>query len=436
MDNSSSFLASRAFQRITNQMFVFSVFISLVGLLFKIMHYPGSDIMIPLSLGVLANLSIILLFEPISKDYSVLGLNSKLLTTYKFLLGFGSSIFLIGGLFFVQHYPGGKALLILGLIAGLSSLLMTWYIVFFKKASVLPFSKLISIVMFSFFITGGVSSFMMVSRSILDSFVELNIAKEQDVIKELEFGNLEIKKFKNDSTNLGFENSIIYIKKIDEITDAQIKYLDALKMEILNMIGEDPINFKPGNSYSIISEGYDDDNPLRPIQVNLQNVMNKDKYDEVMLIFGISKNLSKPDTYKCKFSNIKGGIEIWNNMLRFRGQLCSLLVSSASTNDMKYSFIDPKIVQFIDFKDLQEKFDSSLKKCRINPNDYSALTEIYISLTKNEKVENRFSPSGVHWLTSKFNHAPAISAISTLTDLQKEVISVRRLAISAIVNRN
>jgi hypothetical protein len=435
MENSNSFFASKSFRRITNQMFIVSTLISLVGLLFKIMHLPGSNIMIIISLGIIANLSGILLFEPIPQDYSVLGLNSKLLARYKWLLGFGTIAFLIGWLFFIQHFPGGKALLILGLIGGLSSLLLTLYIVFFKKASVLPFSKLISILMVSFFIA-GVSSFMMVSRSILDSFVELNIAQEHDLIKELEFGNLEIKKFKNDRTNIGFENSINNIKKIDEITEDQIKYLDALKMEILNMIGEDPINFKPGNSYSIVSAGYDDDNPLRPIQLNLQNVINKDKYDEVMFIFGISKNLSSPNNYKCKFSNRKGGIDLWNKMLRFRGQLCSLLVSSASTEDMEYSFIDPKIIEFIDFKDLQEKVDNSLKKCRINPKDNYALIEIYISLSKNEKIADKSSPSGVHWLTSKFNHAPAISAISTLTDLQKEVLTVRKIAISAIVNRD
>jgi hypothetical protein len=288
--------------------------------------------------------------------------------------------------------------------------------------------------MLTFFIWGASGYFMRVSKSILNSFVALNDQIEQNAENELVYGNLKLDLFKNKKTDIDLEKKLDYINQIDKITAEQIKYLDAIKIEILTEIKEDPAKMKAGDPHSIITNSYEDKSPLRPIRMNLENVMNKDKYDEVMRIFGIAENPNKPTTYKCKSSNVSGGIELWNNLLKFRNDLCSIVVASSSNDSVKNNFIDPKIIKFKDIEDLQKNVQNAFSKCKINADSYPFLEEIYISLTKNEICEDEQYPEGLHWLGKTFNHAPSISAIATLSNLQKEILTARKIAISSIVN--
>jgi hypothetical protein len=400
------------------------------------MHYPGSDILLPVGLMFLSIVSILLIFESNPQEKFVDEIDFKMLTIYKHFLGWGSAIFSIGGLFYVQHYPGGQIMSSVGIIIGLCSLLLTIYITFFKRISLLYVSKLISITMLTFFIWGASGYFMRISKSFLHSFVELHDNVTLELENELEFGNLEIERFKNSKKGKNFENDLNYINQIDKLTAEQIKYLDALKMELLSELKEDPAMMKPGDRFSIITAPYDDKYPLRPIKMNIQNIMNKDKFDEVMRIFGLTGIVSHPVSYKCKSSGAAAGINLWNNMLEYRGELCSLLVASVSNDSAKCTFVDPKIVKYSDYTDLKNNVGSAFKNCSINSVDYQNVENIYISLTKNEFWQFENNPGvSYHWLAKTFDHAPAISALSSISMLQKEVLSARRMAISSIVNR-
>jgi hypothetical protein len=228
-----------------------------------------------------------------------------------------------------------------------------------------------------------------------------------------------------------------YIALIDKETAKQIQYLDALKMEILTEIKEEPAKLKPGPE-SIIMVGFDKNFPLKPIRMNLAHVTNKDKYDESMRIFGIAKNMKKPDVYACKSpeaKGAKGGIELWNQMNAYRGKLCELLVASSSNDSVKYSFVDPKIVAFKDLTDLQKKVKDGLKKSKINGDDVQDVEKIYKALTKNEMLEDEHEPGGVHWLAKTFNHAPSVAAIASISSIQKEILTARADAVSLIRSR-
>ena len=308
MSNSNSFLASKSFERINSILFTSGAIMSLIGLIFKIMHYPGSDILLPIGLLFLSIVSILLTFESSSQENMIGGWDKRLLIFYKHTLGWGSAILSIGGLFYVQHYPGGQMMSSVGIIIGLYSLLLTIYITFFKRISLLSVSKLVSITMLSFFIWGASGYFMRVSKSVLDSYVALNDQIEQNAENELVFGNLELELFKNKNTGVNLEETLKYIGQIDKLTAEKIQYLDAIKMELLSEIKEDPAMMKPGGRFSIISTPYDGKYPLRPIRMNIENVMNKDKFDEVMRIFGIAESPNKPTMYKCKSSNNNAGI--------------------------------------------------------------------------------------------------------------------------------
>jgi hypothetical protein len=205
-------------------------------------------------------------------------------------------------------------------------------------------------------------------------------------------------------------------------------------MEILTEIKEEPAKLKPGPE-SIITTPFDPKFPLRPIRMNLNHVTNKDKYDESMRIFGIADNPNKPTAYKCKSSNISGGIELWNSLLKFRGDLISSIVKSSSNDSVKFNFVDPKIIKYKDLADLQKTVATAFKKSKISPEDYADVEKIYIALSKNEHWEDEEHPEGLHWLGKTFNHSPSVAALASLSSLQKEILTARADAISLIRSR-
>ncbi len=281
-----------------------------------------------------------------------------------------------------------------------------------------------------------------VSKTIIDAFIaieeNIQIASQNEHargLEKLEQLDEQAKSGDTPEVRAKAKKLLDACNEIDKITAAQIKYLDALKMEILTEIKEEPANLKPGGEKSIILVPYDDKFPLKPIRMNLANVVNKDKYDESMRIFGIAENPNKPTPYKCKSSNATAGIELWNSLLKFRGELCSALVKSSSNDSVKYNFVDPKVVKYKDLADLQKTLATAFKKSKISPEDYADVEKIYISLTKNEHWEDEEHPEGLHWLGKTFNHSPSVAAIASLSSLEKEILTARADAISVIRGR-
>ena len=281
-----------------------------------------------------------------------------------------------------------------------------------------------------------------VSKSIIDAFVaieeNIQVASQNEHARGLEKRmELEEKASSGDTPEVRAKAKKLLdaIDKIDKITAEQIQYLDALKMEILTEIKEEPAKLKAGPE-SIIMVPFDAKFPLRPIRMNLTHVTNKDKYDECMRIFGISDNLKKPGTYKLKVnSKFSGGIDVWDNYNKYRAQLLEFLVASSSNDSVKYSFVDPKVNEYKDLTDLQKKVRDGFKKSKINPDDMQDVEKIYMSLTKNEQWADEHDPAGVHWLAKTFNHAPSVAAIASLSGLEKEILTARADAISLIRSR-
>jgi hypothetical protein len=280
-----------------------------------------------------------------------------------------------------------------------------------------------------------------VSKSIIDAFVaieeNIQIASQNEHARGLEKRQELEEKMKTGDTpevKAKAKKLMDYVDQIDKITAQQIQYLDALKLEILNEIKEEPAKLKAGPE-SIILVDFDAKFPLRPIRMNLTHVTNKDKYDESMRIFGIDKSLKTPTEYACKHkSGLKGGIELWNQMNSFRGKLCEILVASSS-DSVKYSFVDPKIYEYKDQTDLQKKVNEAMKKSKIKADDLQEVVKIYTALTKNESWVDEHEPGGVHWLAKTFNHAPSVAAIASLSGLQKEILTARADAVSLIRSR-
>lgn len=268
-----------------------------------------------------------------------------------------------------------------------------------------------------------------VSKAILDAFVAI---EENIQISNLnEYGRGEEKK--SDLKEVAEDKSapdvmkkakalLLVVEKIDKMTAEQIKMIDDMKIEILKTCGEDVT--KTGEE-AIITSPYNTKEPLKPARMNLMHVEGKDKYDEPMLVMGIAEDLKNPSG---------NGKKLWESYNKYRTDLTELIASSSSTPEKKYSFKDPKINKYKDFKDLKGQLEKSLKTVAVD--DQEALIKIYQSLTKLERVKMEENEEGeVHWIGKTFDHSPSVAALASLSSLQKEILTARADAVALVRGR-
>ena len=268
-----------------------------------------------------------------------------------------------------------------------------------------------------------------VSKAILDAFVAI---EENIQISNLnEYGRGEEKK--SDLKEVAEDKSapdvmkkakalLLVVEKIDKMTAEQIKMIDDMKIEILKTCCEDVT--KTGEE-AIITSPYNTKEPLKPARMNLMHVEGKDKYDEPMLVMGIAEDLKNPSG---------NGKKLWESYNKYRTDLTELIASSSSTPEKKYSFKDPKINKYKDFKDLKGQLEKSLKTVAVD--DQEALIKIYQSLTKLERVKMEENEEGeVHWIGKTFDHSPSVAALASLSSLQKEILTARADAVALVRGR-
>ncbi|TNF47782.1 MAG: hypothetical protein EP305_06965 [Bacteroidetes bacterium] len=270
-----------------------------------------------------------------------------------------------------------------------------------------------------------------VSKSILDAFVaieeNMQVANENEHVRGQE-KYFALKEASDDKENKELSaKAKKYLKevdKIDKITAEEIKFIDDLKLEILEAIGEDLSSV--GTPESIIVKAYSAKDPLKPTKMNLANVNGKDKYDEPMFLM-IGEDLTAP----------KGkGMDLWNRYNGYRKELTELIAGSwvLDKGQKKFFFKAPSIHEFKDFKDLNAMIDKAINSSNVNQDDKEAIKKIYASLTKRERWTVNEVPN-VHWIGKTFDHAPAVAAIASLTSMQKEILTARADAIALIRNR-
>jgi hypothetical protein len=268
-----------------------------------------------------------------------------------------------------------------------------------------------------------------VSKAILDAFVAI---EENIQISNLnEYGRGEEKR--SDLKEVAEDKSapdvqkkakalLIVVDKIDKMTAEQIKLIDDMKTEILKTCGEDVTKTGEG---AIIVTPYNAKEPLKPARMNLMHVEGKDKYDEPMLVMGIADDLKNPSG---------NGKKLWESYNKYRTDLSELIASSSTTSEKKYSFKDPKINKYKDFKDLKGQLEKSLKSVSVD--DQEALIKIYQSLTKQERVKMEENEEGeVHWIGKTFDHSPSVAALASLSSLQKEILTARADAVALVRGR-
>ena len=277
-----------------------------------------------------------------------------------------------------------------------------------------------------------------VSKSILDAFVAIEENIQEANLTELFRGNekrSEIKETSLDNSNKQRAKKaklfISVIDDIDKMTSQRIHEIDNLKVQLLRDCGEDVTSI--GGTTSILLEKFNkNEQKLKPVRMNLNNVQGKDKYDESMHLL-IGEDIKNP----------KGkGLELWESFLKFRTELTEKVSSShlkidsggKAIIDKQYFFKAPTIRDFKDQKDLDAQIKKAIKSSKVHTDDEALLIDLYSSLSKKEHstvhdVEN------VHWIGKTFDHSPSVAAIASLSSLQKDILSARAKAIALIRSR-
>lgn len=103
----------------------------ILGLLFKIQHWPGAGVLLVVSISTLAMLYW-------AGTWALLGSGQKdsvKPTVVGFALGFAYSIVAVGIMFKLQHWPGGQVMVIVGLISSVLCHIWHWFSVQDKESA-------------------------------------------------------------------------------------------------------------------------------------------------------------------------------------------------------------------------------------------------------------------------------------------------------------
>ncbi len=271
-----------------------------------------------------------------------------------------------------------------------------------------------------------------VSKQILDAFVAIEENIQKANIAQFERGqgftsdvNSELNTTPKNAENAAKREKLQKILKqmddVDKLSDKLLKNIDAIKLEILEKSGEKVKEYKNQDENTILWEKAQS---CKPIRMNLMAVQSKDQYDIPMHEI-VGKEIKNPDGK---------GKQLWEDFIKFRSDIVKA-VGSYKEGGKAY-MIDPKPINaFKSNADLVKQVSDMVKKSNVNHmDDDQALTDLYINLTKPERVKVH-DLEGIHWIGATFDHAPLVAAVASLTSLQQDVLSARAYALAHLKSK-
>jgi hypothetical protein len=401
------------------------------GSLFKIMHWPGSGILLTAAL---------LLFFPLAILIAVFkGFGSSQNKFARMFAGFGGYTLSMAILFKIMHWPGSEFIQMINFISmsiGLVSLAILWKnsekSSSIMNAGFLLKSLFVPILLMTMFLG------LRVSKSILDSFVAIEDNVQKSAIDHLDRGNSFKNEMKagyatNQETDKAKAAKIKYysdkIDSIDKQTAQLIKFIDEIKLDILIKSGEVVDLEKNNDKETIIWKKYDKNDPLRPSRINSKAIQAKDQYDVPMHEI-IGEEINNPDPNK-------NGMKLWKMLINYRTNIVETMASSHEKIDsisgigigeLKHSLKVTSINKFRDSEDLEKQITAMLGKSKISEEDMGVIKQVYMELTKQERFYEVNDVKNVHWIGVTFDHSPLVAALASLTTLQSEILNARATA--------
>jgi hypothetical protein len=402
------------------------------GALFKIMHWPGSGILLTAGLFMFFPLAILIaVFRGFGASKNKLA---------RIFAGFGGYALSMGILFKIMHWPGSTEILSFSLPAfalGLLSIAILWKNMD-KASSVLNSgfilkSLMLPVLLMTLFLG------LRVSKSILDSFVAIEDNVQKSSIVHLDRGNSFKNEMKagyatNQETNKAKAAKIKYysdkIDSIDKQTAKLIEFIDIIKLDILVKSGEYIDVEKNHDKETIIWKKYNKNDPLRPSRINSMAIQAKDQYDVPMHEI-IGEEINNPDPHK-------NGMKLWKMLIDYRTNIVETIASSHEKIDsisgkgigeLKYSLTVTPINKFRDSEDLEKQITAMLGKSKISEEDMGVIKQVYMELTKQERFDEVNDVKNAHWIGVTFDHSPLVAALASLTTLQSEILNARATAV-------
>lgn len=402
------------------------------GSLFKIMHWPGSGLLLTGALFLFFPLAILIaVFKGFGPSQNKLA---------RILAGFGGYTLSMSILFKIMHWPGGDFIQMVNFISlslGLVSLAILWKNSektnsIFNTGFILK-SLFVPILLMTMFLG------LRVSKSILDSFVAIEDNVQKSAISHLDRGNTFVVDMQagyaaNKESNKAQAAKIKYysdkMDSIDKQTAQLIEFIDKIKMNIMEKSGEMVVSEKNLDKETIIWKKYNKKDPLRPSRINSMAIQAKDQYDVPMHEI-IGGEINNPDP-----SN--DGMKMWKMLNDYRSFLVETLATSHDKIDSlsgkgigepKFSLKAIPINRFRDNNDLDMQVRAMLSKSKISEEDMGVIKQVYIELTKQERFDEVNDVKNVHWIGKTFDHSPLVAALASLTTLQAEILNARATAV-------
>jgi hypothetical protein len=402
------------------------------GALFKIMHWPGSGFLLTIALFIFFPFAILVaVFRGFGAS------KNKLARIFAGLGGYLLAMSVLFKIMHWPGYEAIMTVSIPAIALGIISLAILWKNSDksnpILNAGFILKSIFVPILLMTLFLG------LRVSKSILDSFVALEENTQRSSIVQLDRGNMFVSDMKagyleNKDINKVKAAKIKYyntkINNIDAKTAELIKFIDELKIDIIRKSGELVDMEKMNNRETIVWKKYDSKDPLRPSRLNLVAIMAKDQYDVPMHEI-IGEEINNPDPNKA-------GMKLWKMLNDYRTNIVETMASSHEKIDsltgkgigeLKYSLKATPINKFRNSEDLEKQITAMLSKSKISEEDMGIVKQVYMELTKQERFEEVNDVKNVHWIGKTFDHSPLVAALSSLTTLQSEILNARATAV-------
>ena len=278
-----------------------------------------------------------------------------------------------------------------------------------------------------------------VSKQILDAFVAIEENIQRGSITQLERGNAAksalIEEISSTAKDESGKAKIIKIKKylgmiekIDKEAGSLIKYIDEIKIEVMEKSNEDVKTVKDEDEKVIVWRKYNPKFPLQPARLNLIAVEAKDQFDVPMHEI-VGSEITKLDP-------TKHGLKLWKQYNDFRKFIVETTGTYREGEKNNWKVKVNNINDNIPNLKLQDKIAAMInaKSNKVNPEDQEVLLGLYQELTKIEFADHH-EQKNIHWMGRTFDHAPLVGALASLSSMQNEILSARAKAVNLLKSK-
>lgn len=196
-----------------------------------------------------------------------------------------------------------------------------------------------------------------------------------------------------------------------------IIFIENLKIKLLKEAGENYWDVKDKDPNCLVWKKMDTKlNYIQLSEYNLKALKDKNKNNLSNSIFTIDE-----------YNPSKIGLELWNELIRFRRNFVDRSGTYAHGENF-YSLKTRNINSFSSQQDLIDKVSEMLSENTINKMDDSKyLSDIYQKYSFQEWTTNSKGKK-THWINKRFSNQNLVGALFNLTELQYRILSMRKIA--------